>query len=115
MREFTKITITLKGERMARGGHPWVFADEVLDVAGPVENGALVDVVSEKKGKYIGTGFYNDHSKIRVRLISWNANDKFDDAFFERRLRYAIDYRKTVMPGDDFKACRLSFGEAEGG
>ena len=49
MREFTKITITRKGERMARGGHPWVFADEVLDVAGPVENGDMVDVVSEKK------------------------------------------------------------------
>ena len=114
MREFTKITITRKGERMARGGHPWVFADEVLDVVGPVENGDLVDVVSEKKGKYIGTGFYNDNSKIRVRLISWNANDKFDQAFFERRLRYAIEYRKTVMPGDDFKACRLIFGEADG-
>lgn len=114
MRGYTKVTITRKGEKMARGGHPWVFGDEVLEISGPVENGDLVDVVSEKKGKYIGTGFYNDHSKIRVRLLSRNANDKFDEAFFERRLQYALDYRKTVMPGEDFKACRLIFGEADG-
>ena len=114
MREYTKVTITRKGEKMARGGHPWVFGDEVLDVAGPVENGDLVDVVSEKKGKYIGTGFYNDHSKIRVRLLSRNANDRFDEAFFARRIQYALDYRKTVMPGEDFKDCRLIFGEADG-
>lgn len=71
-------------------------------------------MVSEKKGKYIGTGFYNDHSKIRVRLLSRNANDRFDEAFFERRIQYALDYRKTVMPGEDFKDCRLIFGEADG-
>jgi 23S rRNA (cytosine1962-C5)-methyltransferase len=113
MRTYTKATITKKGERMARGGHPWVFADEVEGLDGPFENGDLVDVVSEK-GKYIGTGFINDHSKIRIRIISTNANDRFDEAFFERRLRYAIAYRRTVMPGRDFKCCRLIFGEADG-
>jgi 23S rRNA (cytosine1962-C5)-methyltransferase len=113
MREYTRATITKKGEKMARGGHPWVFADEVEQLDGPYANGDLVDVVSEK-GKYIGTGFINDHSKIRIRIISMNANDKFDAAFFERRLRYAIDYRKTVMPGPDFRCCRLIFGEADG-
>lgn len=94
-------------------GHPWVFEGEVLKESEKPENGSLVDVVSEK-GKYIGTGFYNDHSKIRVRLLSYNANDRFDEAFFERRVRYAVDYRKTVMPGADFACCRLIFGEADG-
>ena len=45
----------------------------------------------------MGTGFVNEHSKIRVRIISTNTNDKFDEAFWERRLRYALDYRLTVM------------------
>ena len=67
----------------------------------------------KRQGKYLGTGFVNDHSKIRVRLISTNTNDKFDADFWERRLRYAIDYRRTVMPGSDFKCCRLIFGEAD--
>lgn len=113
MRNFIQITITKKGENRARIGHPWVFEGEVLKESEKPENGSLVDVVSEK-GKYIGTGFYNDHSKIRVRLLSYNANDRFDEAFFERRVRYAVDYRKTVMPGADFACCRLIFGEADG-
>ena len=113
MRNFIQITITKKGENRARMGHPWVFEGEVLKESEKPENGSLVDVVSEK-GKYIGTGFYNDHSKIRVRLLSYNANDRFDEAFFERRVRYAVDYRKTVMPGADFACCRLIFCESDG-
>ena len=111
MRTYTKFYVTPKGERSARNGHPWVFADEILRIEGTYENGDLVDVMSDK-GKYIGTGFVNDNSKIRIRIISTNANDKFDEAFFERRLRYALDYRRTVM-GEDFKYCRLIFGEAD--
>jgi 23S rRNA (cytosine1962-C5)-methyltransferase len=113
MRSYTRAAITKKGEKMARSGHPWVFSDEILQIDGPYRNGDLVDVVSEK-GKYIGTGFINDHSKIRIRIISRNANDRFDISFFERQLRYAVQYRQTVMPGDDFRCCRLIFGEADG-
>ena len=112
MRTYPKFYITKKGERVARGGHPWVYGEEVTKTEGRYENGDLVDVVTEK-GKYLGTGFVNDSSKIRVRLISTNTNDKFDEAFWERRLRYALDYRKTVMTGDDYKCCRLIFGEAD--
>ena len=112
MRAYTKFYITPKGERAARSGHPWIYAEEITRTEGEYQNGDLVDVVTGK-GKYLGTGFVNDHSKIRVRLISTNTNDKFDADFWERRLRYAIDYRRTVMPGADFKCCRLIFGEAD--
>lgn len=111
MREFTKLKITPKAERSVRHGHPWVFGEEVLNVDGTYKNGDLVDVLTNK-GKYLGTGFINDNSKIRVRIISTNANDKFDEAFWSRRVRYAIDYRRQVMQ-DDFNACRLIFGEAD--
>ena len=111
MREFTKIKITPKGERAARHGHPWVFSDEITDVSGEYTNGDLVDVYSSKD-KYLGTGFVNDNSKIRVRIISTNANDKFDEAFWQRRVQYALDYRRQVM-GEDFNCCRLIFGEAD--
>ena len=111
MRTYTKFFVTPKAERSARNGHPWVFADEIVKIDGSYENGDLVDVLNGK-GKYIGTGFINDNSKIRIRIISMNANDKFDEAFFERRLRYAVDYRRTVM-GADFNCCRLIFGEAD--
>lgn len=112
MRSYPKFYITPKGEKAAKTGHPWVFSDEITQIDGTYENGDLVDVLSQK-GKYIGTGFVNDHSKIRVRIVSTNTNDTFDEAFWERRLRYAIDYRRTVMGADDFQCCRLIFGEAD--
>ena len=48
-----------------------------------------------------------------MRLLSSNANDRFDQAFWRRRIRYAWEYRKTVM-GQDLDSCRLIFGEADG-
>lgn len=103
--------ISEKAERSLKSGHVWVFGEEVKELIGNAQDGELVDVVS-RKGSFLGTGFFNSNSKIRVRILSKNANDKFDSAFFERRLRYCFEYRKTVM-GEDFDCCRLVFGEAD--
>lgn len=111
-RKFPKFIITTKGTRWVEQGHPWIYEAEVIRCEGNFENGCLVDAVSEK-GKYLGTGFLSLNSKIRIRLISRNANDKFDEAFWRRRIVYAWDYRKTVMAGD-LNCCRVIFGEADG-
>ena len=110
-RKYTKIIIDKKGTKQQEKMHPWVYDNEIIEVQGKYENGDIVDVVNEK-GKYIGSGYINDNSKIRVRIISRNANDNFDEAFYERRLRYAWEYRKTVM-GEDINCCRIIFGEAD--
>ena len=112
-RNFPKIIITKKGERWAETGHPWIYESDVISYSGnPEENGVITDVLTES-GKYIGSGFLSLTSKIRVRLLSKNANDKFDKNFWRRRICYALDYRLTVM-GDDTNAMRLIFGEADG-
>ena len=110
-RAFPRITVSEKGARWVGEGHPWIYASDVR-AEEPCENGALADAVSEK-GRYLGTGFYSRQSKIRVRLLSRNANERFDEAFWRRRLRYAWDYRKAVM-GEDLDCCRVVFGEADG-
>ncbi len=112
-KRYPRAYITEKGEKALRGGHPWVYADEVTQLDGEYVNGGLVDVLSRKE-RYLGTGFINDASKIRIRIISRNANDIIDERFWQRRVRYAIGYRRTVMPGSDFSCCRLIFGEADG-
>lgn len=111
-RQYPRVTVTAKGTRWVEQGHPWIYAAEVISGAEEAENGTLVDAVSEK-GKYLGTGFLSRESKIRVRLVSRNANDTFDAAFWARRVGYAWDYRKTVM-GGDISCCRVIFGEADG-
>ena len=111
-RTYPKCTVTPKAEVAILRGHPWVYDAEVLSLEGTPENGGLVDVLS-KKGRYLGTGFLSQQSKIRVRLLSRNANDRFDEAFWERKLRWAWEYRKSVMEPADLDACRIIFGEAD--
>ena len=105
-------TVTPKAENAIVKGHPWVYDAEILNMEGETANGGLVDVIS-KKGRYLGTGFLSQQSKIRVRLISRNANDRFDEAFWWRKLQWAWDYRKSVMDPADLDACRVIFGEAD--
>ena len=111
-RGYPRYTVTPKAEASLLRGHPWVYDAEILNIEGETENGGLVDVLS-KKGRYLGTGFLSQQSKIRVRLISRNANDRFDEAFWERKLRWAWDYRRTVMGPEDLNCCRVIFGEAD--
>ncbi len=106
------VIVSKKQEQRNRDGHPWVYADEVTETGRKPENGGLCDVFGNKGG-YLGTGFYNDNSKIIVRLLGNNPNDRHDDAFFERRVRYAVEYRKDVMQ-DDIACCRIVHGEADG-
>ena len=111
-RIYPTVTVTRKAQNALEAGHPWVYDTEITaQSADTIENGALTDVLSDK-GRFLGTGVYSEKSKIRVRVLSRNANDKFDTDFFRRRIKYAWDYRKTVM-GDDLDACRVIFGEAD--
>ena len=110
-RQFPKATLTKKAETTIRFGHPWIYDSEVISLE-DCENGSLVDLFSEK-GSYLGTGLLSLNSKIRLRLLSQNANETFSDAFFFRRVQYALDYRTTVM-GEDRENSRLNHGEADG-
>ena len=110
MRNYTKVKISKKASIREESLHPWIFDNEIEEVIGSYNNGDLVDVINYKD-KYIGTGYINDNSKIRVRIISRNTNDVFDDEFFLRRVKYAVKYRVDTL--DDLNSCRLIFGEAD--
>ncbi|WP_322180561.1 class I SAM-dependent rRNA methyltransferase [Neglectibacter caecimuris] len=110
-RSYPAVSVHQRGVQRAKAGHPWVFDNEITGQKGAPEDGGLCDVLSPK-GRYLGTGFYNSRSKIRVRVISQNANDDFSPDFFRRRLQYAWEYRKTVL-GGEVGACRVIFGEAD--
>lgn len=111
-RPFPAVTLTKKGENWVKTGHPWVYAEEITGREGSFDNGCLTDVLSPK-GAYLGTGLLSEKSKIAVRILSSNANERFDEAFFDRRIAYALQYRKAVMK-DDLRCCRLLFGESDG-
>lgn len=136
-RPYPKAIVTPKAERAIAAGHPWVYDAEVISLDAAIEqtdancepnenpyaesmgatnpavgNGSIVDVVN-RKGTYLGSGTVSQHSKIRIRLITRNANDRFDDAFWERKVRWCWEYRKVVL-GDDVSSCRVIFSEGDG-
>ena len=111
-RPYPAFTVTPKAEAALLRGHPWVYDTEILSGPADAENGCVADV-RNKKGGYLGSALYSRHSKIRLRLISRNANDRFDAAFWERKFRWAWEYRKTVLRPEDLDACRVIFGEAD--
>ncbi len=110
-RPYIKANITTKAEKAVKRGHPWVYGEEITSLSGTPNDGDIVDVFCGNSWQ--GSGFYNSNSKITIRIFSRNSNDVFDEKFWKRRVSYAINYRKTVMPGDDFKCCRLIHGEAD--
>ena len=112
-RPYPAYTVTPKAEAAILKGHPWVYADEITAAPDTApENGAVVDVLS-RKGRYLGSGLLSEASKIRVRLLSRNANDRFDEDFWRRRIEYAWAYRKAIYPVEDLQCCRVVFGEAD--
>ena len=77
-------------------GHPWIYASSVVRVPEPVEDGALVEV-RDLRQRCLGTGLYNSHSKIQVRVIG-PGGAQVDQAFFEQRIRAALELRRRHLP-----------------
>ncbi len=106
-------TVTLKkGEgRFLKAGGAWIFDNEIDKIEGTFKNGAIVKVV-DFDGYPMGSGYINQNSKIRIRMMTRKADQEIDDAFLKARVKSAWDYRKTVM-ADDVSSCRVIFGEAD--
>ena len=102
--------ILKKGEgRLLKRGGLWIFDNEIDRLDGEFLNGDLISV-EDFDGYPMGIGVINLNSKIRIRMLSRNSEEVIDDAFWEKRVLDAVEYRlKTV----DTSCCRLIFGEAD--
>ncbi len=100
-----------KGEdRRLRDGHPWVFSNEIKEIAGEAQPGAAVEVY-DAGGGFLGTGYYNPRSLIAIRILS-RRREEIDSAdFFLQRIRRALEYRQVACPGED--NYRVVYGESD--
>ncbi|HET7251584.1 MAG TPA: class I SAM-dependent rRNA methyltransferase [Gemmatimonadales bacterium] len=96
-------------DRRVRGGHPWIFSNEVAALEGEPADGDLVEVVDER-GAFLGRAYLNRHSLIMARVVT-RGRDPVDADFFARRLERAVRWRETVLPG--VRTLRLVNGEAD--
>lgn len=99
-----------KGEgRLLKSGGMWIYDNEISRIDGAFQNGEVIEV-ADHDGYPMGKGFINEHSKIRIRMMTRNGSLTIDDEFLKRRLRNAWEYRKKTV---DISSCRIIFGEAD--
>ena len=110
------VLILKKNEgRLLKAGGAWVFDNEIESILGEYENGEII-IIKDNDGITLGKGFINDNSKIRVRLLSRNADTEIDRKFFRMRVEDAWNFRKSVMnenTDDSLNSLRIIFGEAD--
>ena len=91
-------TILLKPGEADRivSGHPWIYDSEVMRATAEPKDGEVVQVKDHRQ-RFLGIGFWNSKSKIRVRVIAGERVD-IDETFFEQRIREALAVRQRHMP-----------------
>lgn len=104
-----KLVLRKSEDRRVRGGHPWIFSNEVESWLGPVQDGGLVDV-QDHRGAFLGRAYVNRHSLICARLLT-RGRDEIDTAFFVKRLERAKKLRDSDYPGE--AAVRMVYGESD--
>lgn len=108
--EIKAVVNVKKGEaRALKAGGLWIYDNEIADIVGSVEDGGLVKV-NDFDGYPLGVGFINRKSKLTVRMLSRDKDVLINEAFFEKRIRDAWEYRKKTVDTD---SCRVVFGEAD--
>ncbi len=109
MSDAARLILKRGEDRRVRGGHPWIFSNEVEAYEGAIEDGGLVDVV-DTRGAFLGRAYVNRHSLICARMLT-RRRDAIDKAFFVRRLERAQRLRETVYAGEE--AVRMVYGESD--
>ena len=107
-------TVRLKKgkDKAVRQLHPWVFSGAIDFVKGKPENGDLV-TVTDISGDFLAYGFYNNQSRVAVRLLEWNQEVEINDEWWKQRIEKAVAARTDILNSDHTNACRLIFSEAD--
>jgi len=90
-------------------GHPWIYENEIA-IEPSCENGSLVKVFTYS-GQFVGKGYYNRNSLIRVRLLT-RKNVNIDRKFFKDKIQRAYSLRTRWLK--EKGAFRLIYSEADG-
>lgn len=98
-------------EKAAVLRHPWIFSGALDKIKGKPANGEIVAVWSASQ-EFLAYGYFNDQSRVALRLMEWNQDVVIDEAWYTQKLKEAIASR-THLLDDNTNTCRLVFSEAD--
>ena len=93
--------------------HPWIFSGAIEKVEGNPANGQTVQIFTSDK-KLIGLGSYSPSSQIRIRVWSFNPEEKIDADFFRRKISLAYSLRKKTIDTSKTNTYRIINSESDG-
>ncbi|MEN2984313.1 MAG: class I SAM-dependent rRNA methyltransferase [Dictyoglomaceae bacterium] len=108
MKERTKVILKKDIHKKIVRGSPWIYDNEILKIEGKISPGDVVNIYDFSKS-FLGKGYINPHSKIRVRVLS-RKEEEINKEFFKNRILQAWEYRKKLV---DTRSCRVVFAEAD--
>lgn len=103
----------LKGkEKPVLHHHNWVYSGAIAKQDKGIQKSDIVQVCNSE-GNFLAYGYYNEDSKIRVRLLEWDENVEINDAWWEEKILKAYALRKERVENEDTNAYRLIFSEGD--
>lgn len=105
------VTIRPGREKSLRHRHPWVFSGAIAGVSGEPAPGEVVDL-RDARGGFLGRGYYNEASRICVRVLAWEERT-IDAAFWHERVSAAVARRAALAADPASDAYRLVHAEAD--
>src|SRR5262249_15891564 len=104
-----RLVLRRNQDRRLRGGHPWVFSNEVAGIDGDPADGDIVDVC-DFRGAFPRRASLHPRSSICARVLT-GGRDTIDRAFFVKRIERALRYRESFAKG--VQALRVVYGEGD--
>jgi 23S rRNA (cytosine1962-C5)-methyltransferase len=92
--------------------HPWVFSGALERVNGKPENGEIVRLV-DAKGAFMAYGFYNNQSRVALRLLEWEEAADVNEQWFRDKVTTAVQSRFNLLEDGSTNTCRLIFSESD--
>ncbi|KXJ51173.1 class I SAM-dependent rRNA methyltransferase [Neptuniibacter pectenicola] len=100
-------------ERRLRGGHLWIYSNEVDNRATPLKSFAPGEqvIVETDKGKPLGVAYVNPNTLICGRIVSRDLKYTLDRSLIIHRLKVALSLRESCFSDSCY---RLVFGDSDG-
>jgi len=98
-------------EKAVRQLHPWVFSGAIDQIKGKPQNGDII-LVTDSNNEFLAYGFFNNQSRVAVRLLEWNPETEINEDWWRKKIRIAVKHR-LELHSDRTNTYRLIFSEAD--
>lgn len=99
-------------EKAVKQLHPWVFSGALDTVKGNPINGEIISV-TDANGDFLAKGFFNNQSRVAVRLLEWKKEVELDEGWWRQRIAKAVKAREDLLHSGHTNVCRIIFSEAD--